>query len=112
MGQFALEIAAYSLDFFEKFFDQKFPLPIPVLSLVSPILSQAMVGYDFVTRGLYSLPNAYSSLQHAEPILMVAFKHEGQRLRTCWRLDVLWLFQLGFHVSHWSILLAHCTYHA
>lgn len=32
MGQFALEIAAYSLDFFEKFFDQKFPLPIPVLS--------------------------------------------------------------------------------
>lgn len=27
MGQFALEIAAYSLAFFEKFFDQKFPLP-------------------------------------------------------------------------------------
>ena len=27
MGQFALEIAAYCLDFFEKFFEQKFPLP-------------------------------------------------------------------------------------
>lgn len=34
MGQFALEIAAYSLDFFEKFFDQKFPLP--KLDLVVP----------------------------------------------------------------------------
>eukprot|EP00913_Durusdinium_trenchii_P022462 g21099.t1 len=34
MGQFALEIAAYSLAFFEKFFDQKFPLP--KLDLVVP----------------------------------------------------------------------------
>jgi aminopeptidase N len=69
MGQFALEIAAYSLDFFEKFFDQKFPLPIPVLSWQETNTARRTVVYDmhiapvntwisFLSNGLCSLPNA------------------------------------------------------
>lgn len=49
MGQFALEIAAYSLDFFEKFFDQKFPLPIPVLSWPDTNTARRTVGYVHCT---------------------------------------------------------------